>query len=116
LCRAGLVDVDPLVVIGDIGEGVDGILIHRHPLGGAEFGSDERFDLVDAVECAHSGSPLILATFGADCAASRRCRATTSPGAMTVPGATTVPGAAIRRAASTESGAAIRRAAERTID
>src|SRR5699024_10257728 len=104
------VDVDPLVVIGDIGEGVDGILIHRHPLGGAEFGSDERFDLVDAVECAHSGSPLILATFGADCAASRRRRAPPSPGAAPAPGPP------IRRAASAASGAAIRRAAERTID
>ena len=47
------VDVDPLVVAGDVGEGVDGVLVHRQPLGGAELLADERLELVDAVDCAH---------------------------------------------------------------
>jgi hypothetical protein len=42
------IGVDELVVLRHIGEGVDRRLVHRQPMGDAEFGADLGGDLVQA--------------------------------------------------------------------
>jgi hypothetical protein len=40
------VDVDPLVVAGDLGEAVDALLIHGQPVGDAELLSEQALQLL----------------------------------------------------------------------
>ena len=47
------VDVDPLVVVGGIGEGVHAFLVDGQPLGGAELLADSAGDLLEAGEGTH---------------------------------------------------------------
>ena len=47
------VDVDPLVVVGGVGEGVHAFLVDGEPLGGAEVFADSAGDLLEAGEGAH---------------------------------------------------------------
>jgi hypothetical protein len=44
------VDVDPLVVAGGVGELVDPLLGHLHPLGAAEVRAGARLELVETVD------------------------------------------------------------------
>ena len=45
--RALLVDVDPLVVVGGVGEQVDPVLVDLDPVGGAELLADGGLELVE---------------------------------------------------------------------
>ncbi len=54
---AGDIDVDPLVVAGDIGEIVDALLVDIHPVADAEFGADRRYRIVDGGDELHGVPP-----------------------------------------------------------
>jgi hypothetical protein len=49
------VDVDPLVVLGDVGEFVDAVLVEFLPLADAEFGTDRCDGVVDGRDQLHAG-------------------------------------------------------------
>ena len=53
LRRALLVDVDPLVVVGGVGEQVDAVLVDLEPVAGAEVLAHGGGELVDVGEGAH---------------------------------------------------------------
>ena len=58
LLRALGVDVDELVVAGDVGEGVDVLLGDLVPVADAELLADVRLDLVDAGDGEHGPEPM----------------------------------------------------------
>src|SRR5699024_5148016 len=55
--RAPGMDVDPLVGAGRIGEGVDAILVDRHPVAVSEVVADRGGELVEAGERPHPRGP-----------------------------------------------------------
>ena len=59
LRRPLLVDVDPLVVVGGVGEQVDAVLVDLEPVAGPEVRTHGGGQLVDVGEGAH-GFPLVL--------------------------------------------------------
>src|ERR1700742_4233337 len=51
--RTVLVDMNPLLVAGGVGELIDPVLCDLDPVARADFGADGRFDLLEAVEYPH---------------------------------------------------------------